>query len=120
MGNAVRFVLTDRARSALRAGDAVNGRINQVVDRYLEIIANYQAQMIDHFSEEQRRELVAAYRQAKVRPAAEVWEVSGDMIKILGLRSPLGLKVDHYDLAELFALFELLESDFVLAAADHG
>lgn len=52
MSKAKSVYLTERSMSALRPGDTLSGRINQVVDRYLQIVADERDSLLEALGSE--------------------------------------------------------------------
>lgn len=107
--------LTDRTMSALRPSDALSGRMNQIVDRYLLLLTEYQLDM--------RGEFDAAEWQALLSEFAAMVAEKCDTSDYLAVQQRLTAAVespdviDLYSAAEVIALIELLESDLAMATA---
>lgn len=115
--------LTDRSMSALRPGESLSARMNQIVDRYLQLMATYQHALRDEFDDEEWQRLCAAYRKSTAEGRSIV-DVCDAMIAVLdpnpvGMRDAVAGLLDGASIAELAGLYDLIEAE-PLAASSTG
>lgn len=101
--------LTPRTMSALRPADALSGRVNQIVDRYLELVAMQSARVRSHFLPSEWAAMVQAVPSATTRDLPAEQEL-GMLIRNLTDQRLIGL-LNKLSAGKLFTLIELLEAD---------
>jgi len=107
--------LTDRTMSALRGDEPLSGRLNQIVDRYLQMMTTYQHDLRAEFDDEQWQRVCDAYGKSTGERKTLV-EICTAMIDVLDndpvlIEDEVARRVDDLTIAELAGLFELIEAD---------
>lgn len=102
--------LTSRSLSALRSGDALSGRMNQIVDRYLQMVTMESHLVRGQFSDDEWAKMVAAVPSAITRDLSAVAEVSVLIRNLRGDRA-LAARAVEFSAGNFFTLIELLEAD---------
>lgn len=102
--------LTSRSMSALRSGDALSGRMNQIVDRYLQMVTMESHLVRGQFSDDEWAKMVAAVPSAITRDLSAVAEVSVLIRNLRGDRA-LAARAVEFSAGNFFTLIELLEAD---------
>lgn len=111
MANKAKSVyLTDRSMSALRRGESLSSRMNQMVDRYLSLLEVSREHARGYFDESQWKILREAH--AGRRP------MDGALMDLHGLVADLGhselaIALEHMPVWQGFMVLELLEEDAV-------
>lgn len=113
-----KLFLADRTRQALRSTDSVSPRINQIVDRYLALVAEREHHLRVCFTSEEWAVLVDAAHRVVAEPvaasAARRWIVEQLEDDHPGLARSIDKLVSQTD---VLILLELLERDHAGAAA---
>lgn len=112
--------LTDRSMSALRPGDSLSARMNQIVDRYLQVLAAYQVGLREEFDHDEWELLLDLYAANKPQGDLGLSTVWAEIIDQLAPESSMRQYIDAMPIAELLGLMELLEADLAKAPATHS
>ena len=101
--------ITERTMSALRPGDALSGRINKIVDRYLEMIAADRTEVSEIFAEAELDTLAAAWAGTKGQVVLAM-NLQNEMMARLGGHHPaIAERIDELAFGDLVVLIEVLE-----------
>lgn len=102
--------LTDRSMSALRPGEALSGRVNQVVDRYLKIIELTRRDARAFFTPEHWDVLREAYAEIRDQKALPALEQVHALVAALGAHE-IAIAMERMPAWQTFVFMELLEED---------
>lgn len=102
--------LTDRTFESFRPGDSNSGRINRIVDRYLEIVELEAEHVRAAFDDDEWQVLQTSWtKESQGLPAQTAWGVV--LREVGGEATELGKKVDAMYAGDFFVLLELLERE---------
>ncbi len=107
--------LNDRAMSVLRPADTLSGRMNRVVDRYLEWLDSERAAVTALFSSDEMQTLTAAWTPSDDRVVTAA-ELRDELIARLAAHPPLADRIEGVTFGTLLVLVELLEERISLQA----
>jgi len=108
----VSLYLTERTMSAMRGGEGASGRINQIVDRYLQLMKSYQHDLRAEFSDGEWQRLRTAYSLGALG-LTDLVQICRVLVDALDDSTELAARVDALSIAELAGLFELVEADLM-------
>ena len=111
MSNKAKSVyLTPRSMSALRPGDALSGRVNEIIDRYLSMIEEEKKYVRDQFGPLSWPALVTAYGDNSRLSITECRDALSAALH--------GDTIETMTSGEVVVLVELIEGDRIAAAVE--
>ena len=102
--------LTDRSMSALRHGEALSGRMNQVVDRYLKIIELTRRDALAFFTPEHWAVMLEANDEIREQKALPALDQVHALVAALGAHE-IAIAMERMPAWQTFVFMELLEED---------
>lgn len=103
--------LTPATMSAIRPGEALSARMNQIAMRYTLMVAHFERGLRAQFGGALWVQLGRAYGDMLRPPMEPLADTRTRLLAAIGAGDELAIRVDDLSDIELICLFELLEDD---------